>query len=63
MGLIICKEILRSSNGTIDVSSDGDDLGATFAIQMEMHLPKPERVRPISNQNISVILQEDSEVD
>ena len=38
-GLLICKKILKCSGGLLDLHSDGEGRGSTFAFKIRMDLP------------------------
>ena len=60
MGLMICKELIEANHGTIDVVSDGENLGSRFIFTMRMETtPKPTVEGSRMNVNDS-LLDEDS---
>ena len=38
MGLMICQKLVELNSGTIDVYSEGEDLGSVFSFTMKMKL-------------------------
>ena len=38
MGLMICQNLVELNSGTIDVYSEGEDLGSVFSFTMKMKL-------------------------
>lgn len=49
MGLMICQKLVELNSGTIDVYSEGENLGSVFSFTMKMQLVQQaytERSRP-----------------
>lgn len=39
MGLMICQKLVEQNDGTIEVHSDGRDMGSMFSFSMKMQMP------------------------
>lgn len=40
MGLMICENLVKMNGGTINVHSDGENMGAVISFSMQMQLKK-----------------------
>ena len=44
MGLVICKRLIEANEGTIEIDSEGKDMGCTVKFTMKMSVPPENEI-------------------